>query len=381
VRVAIDGQFRSLPPSGTGAYLRFLTAALPAAAPDIEWTVIDPAEDRHWPRHVRILPGAVRNEPRFRRFNWEALGFSKAAERLGGFDLLHIPSMAAPLRSRIPLVVTVHDAIPFALPEYRASKPMRAHLTLMRRNIARATLVLTPSKAAALDLVSLLGLPAGKIRVTPEAADPSCTPDSDAAALESVKQRFGVTGPFCFNIGGLDVRKRVDLLVEAFARALPDLPAGSQLVIGGKAHSGNPVVYPPIEPVIDRFGVRDRVILTGWLSEAEKIALYQAATVYATPSIYEGFGLTALEAMACGTPVIAANRTSLPEVVGDAGILVEPDAPAITEALIRTMNDDALRDDLRARGLEQASRFSWAETARLTAAAYREAVELTAKPE
>ena len=378
MRVAIDGQFRSLPPSGTGAYLRFLTEALPAAAPDIDITVVDPAEERHWPRHFRVLPAAIGNEPRFRRLNWETLGFGKATEALGGFDLLHIPSRAAPLRTHTPFVVTVHDAIPYALPEYRTSKPMRAHLALMRKNVAKATLVLTPSRAAALDLVSLLGLPAGKIRVTPEAADPSCTPEANPAVIEAVTTRLGLTGPFIFNVGGLDVRKRVDLLVEAFARSLPDLPPGSQLVIGGKAHSGNPVVYPPIEPVIDRFGVRGQVILTGGLSEAEKNALYHAPTVYARPSIYEGFGLTGLEAVACGTPVIATNRTSLPEVVGDAGILVEPDASSIGEALIRTMNDEALRNDLRAKGLEQASRFSWAKTARLTAAAYREAVELTA---
>jgi glycosyltransferase involved in cell wall biosynthesis len=280
------------------------------------------------------------------------------------------------LRSRLPYVVTVHDAIPFVLPEYRASRAMRTHLALMQRTIAKATLILTPSNASALDLVSVLGLPAGKIRVTPEAADPRCVPGGHPEALEAVRLWFGITGPFCFTVGGLDVRKRVDLLIEAFARSLPDLPDGAQLVIGGKAHSGNSEIYPPLEPVIDRFSVRDRVIVTGWLDDPGKIALYQAATVYATPSIYEGFGLTALEAMACGTPVIAANRTSLPEIVGDAGVLIEPNVRALGQSLIELMNNEALRCDLRAKGLERASRYSWERTAELTAEAYREAAEM-----
>jgi glycosyltransferase involved in cell wall biosynthesis len=379
VRVAIDGQFLALPPSGTGTYLRNLLEALPIAAPDITFIAIDSADEGNWPRHWRLLPARIRNEPRLRRLNWEALGFGKAATLLPNIDLLHIPSMAAPIRSGLPYVVTVHDAIPFVLPEYRASRAMRAHLALMKRTIARATLILTPSNAAALDLVSVLGLSAGKIRVTPEAADPRCVPSEHPDALEVVRRRFGIGGPFVFTVGGLDVRKRVDLLIEAFARSLPELPEGAQLVIGGKAHSGNSVVYPPLQPVIDRFGMRDRVIVTGWLGDQEKIALYQSAAVYATPSIYEGFGLTALEAMACGTPVIAANRTSLPEIVGDAGLLIEPNAPALGRALIELMNNEDLRRDLRARGLARAAHYSWARTAELTADAYREAVEIAGR--
>ncbi len=376
MRVAIDGQFLSLPPSGTGTYLRNLIDALPSAAPDITFTIVDSADEANWPRHWRLLPATIRNEPRLRRLNWEALGFGKAAALLPDIDLLHIPSMAAPLRSRLPYVVTVHDAIPFVLPEYRASRAMRAHLTLMRHTIAKATLILTPSNAAALDLVSVLGLPAGKIRVTPEAADPRCVPSEHTDVLEVVRRRFGISGPFCFTVGGLDVRKRVDLLIESFARSLPELPEGAQLVIGGKAHSGNSVVYPPLQPVIDRFGVRNRVIVTGWLGDAEKVALYQAATVYVTPSIYEGFGLTALEAMACGTPVIAANRTSLPEIVGSAGLLVEPNARDLGRALVELMNNEELRCEMRAKGLERASHYTWRRTAELTADAYREAVAI-----
>jgi glycosyltransferase involved in cell wall biosynthesis len=125
--------------------------------------------------------------------------------------------------------------------------------------------------------------------------------------------------------------------------------------------------------VIDRLGVSDRVLLTGWLSDEDKIALYQAATLYATPSIYEGFGLTPLEAMACGTPVLAANRTSLPEIVGDAGLLVEPNVREVRDGLVRLFTDAALRTQLGERGIQRAGQFSWRKTAELTAAAYHEA--------
>lgn len=375
MRVAIDGQFLVLPPSGTGTYLQHLLAELPAVDPGTEYLVIDPVAEGKKSRSWRAIPAKLRGDARFRRFIWEIAGFKATAKRQKP-DLLHIPSFAAPWYSSVPFVTTIHDAIPFVLPEYQASRAMQVHLGLMKRTTRRAVLVLTPSEAAADDLVRVMGIDRAKIRVTPEAADPRCVPLVDNPLPELLTRRFGLSSPFVFTVAGLDVRKRVDLLVEAFAAALPLLPADVQLVIGGKAHSGNPVVYPPLQPLIDRLGIGDRVILTGWLSDEEKIALYQTATLYATPSIYEGFGLTALEAMACGTPVLVANRTSLPEVVGDAGVLVEPALEPLGDALVRLLNDPGLRADLSRRGVARAAEFSWRRTAELTAAAYHEAYDI-----
>jgi len=150
------------------------------------------------------------------------------------------------------------------------------------------------------------------------------------------------------------------------------------LVIPGRAHSENPRLYPPLEPLIRRLGLQQRVLLPGPVTEDEKVLWYQLATVYAYPSRYEGFGLSPLEAMACGTPVIAARCTSLPEVVGDAGILVELDEEAFAAALVRLLNDSALQEELRARGLARARMFTWQRTARETVAAYHEAVNIAA---
>jgi glycosyltransferase involved in cell wall biosynthesis len=174
-------------------------------------------------------------------------------------------------------------------------------------------------------------------------------------------------------MAGFDRRKNVPMLVRAFARSLISLPDDVALVLAGAPHSDNPTVFPPIEPVIRELGVGDRMVLTGRVTDADRVLLYQGAEGYVTPSAYEGFGLTPLEAMACGVPVIAANRTSLPEVVGDAGLLVEPELEAVAEAIVRLVTDRALRADLSRRGLARAAAFIWERTADLTVAAYREA--------
>jgi glycosyltransferase involved in cell wall biosynthesis len=374
MRIAIDGRFLALPPSGTGTYLRHLVEELPSVAPDDEFILIDPATEGQKNVWWRAMPKPLKRDARFRRFVWELAGF-KATAKMRSPDLMHVPSFAAPWYSSVPFVTTIHDAIPFVLPEYQASRPMRVHLALMKRTTRQAALVLTPSQAAADDLTRVLGIAPEKIRVTPEAADPRCVPPADRRLPDTLRVKFSIDGPFIFTSAGLDVRKRVDLLIEAFAIALPELPDNAKLVIGGKAHSENSVVYPPLQPVIDRLGIGKRVVVTGWLTDEEKIALYQSATVYASPSIYEGFGLTPLEAMACGTPVLVANRTSLPEIVGDAGLLVEPGVRAVRDGLIRIFSDEALRAEFGARGIQRAAQFSWRKTAELTAAAYHEAYE------
>ena len=371
MRVALDGRFLGLSPSGTGTYVRELAAALSNVAPGLDLLLLDP----RWTVGVADSSSGIAVSRR-RRAAWDLLGVATAAQRVDP-DLLHIPHFSAPLRSpRVPLVVTIHDAIPLALPAYRSTSAARVQLAIARRTVRRARLILTPSMASATDIERFLGLPADRIRVTPEAAGDEFVPAPDTLATvgRSVARRFGVTGRYVFNVGGLDVRKNLPTLLDAFAAALPRLSEPVQLVIGGAAHSANPAVFPPLAPVIDRLGLRDRVVLTQFLTDADKIALYQAADLYVTPSLYEGFGLSALEAMACGVPTIAANRTSLPEVVGNGGLLVEPEPATLAAAMVAVLNDPARRAHLRARGLARASQFSWERTAQLTLAAYEEAL-------
>jgi glycosyltransferase involved in cell wall biosynthesis len=378
VRVAIEASFLRLPPSGTGTYLRHLVEALGQVVPTITIEQLDPK----WPESPHAPTGtfaplrraiAVRHDPRIRRALWDTVGVARAARRHAP-DLLHVPHFSAPLWSPAPLVVTIHDVIPLVLPEYRASRAMRANLTVVRRTVRRARLILTPSRAAADDIERVLGIPASRIRVTPEAAGAEYVPAPRGIDARSAARRLGVPGRYVFNVGGLDVRKNLLVLLDAFARALPHLREPASLVIAGAAHSGNPIVFPPLEPVIAHLGLDRHVVLTGRVSEQDKIALLQGADLYVTPSLYEGFGLTALEAMACGVPTIAASRTSLPEVVGDGGLLVEPDPEALCAAMVEVLNAPDLAQDLRERGLARAAHFTWRRTAELTLDAYQEAL-------
>jgi len=254
---------------------------------------------------------------------------------------------------------------------------MRAHLAVVGRTTRVARAVITPSEHAATDVVDLLGVDPGRVHVTPEAADEAMAPPDDPAALAAALDRLGVRGRYVFNIGGLDVRKGIPLLLEAFAGVVEASDEPITLVIAGAAHTGNPHVYPPMEPHVERLGLAGQVLFPGRVSEAEKLALYQGAALYATPSSYEGFGLTVLEAMACGVPVVAADRTSLPEVVGDAGLLVDLDARLLANAMLSVLTDSAFAADLCARGLARAETFSWRETARLTADVYRSVASAT----
>jgi glycosyltransferase involved in cell wall biosynthesis len=290
---------------------------------------------------------------------------------------MHVPYWAAPVVQRVPYVVTVHDVIPLALPAYRGSTAMRVYLSLVSRAARRARLILTDSEHARRDIIARLGASAGNVLTIPLAAGDQYRPPRDGEAETSeaaLRAKFGLHKPFIFNVGGLDLRKRLDVLVEGFALALPQLHDEVELAIAGSAHTGNSTLYPSLEPLLRRLGVTKRVRLLGFVSEDDKRALFWSAEAYAFTSEYEGFGLSPLEAMACGAPVICSNRTSLPEVVGDAGVLVDPTPRNVAAALVRVLNDAPLRRQLAAAGLTRARSFSWERTADATVAAYRRAV-------
>lgn len=368
ITVAIDGNFLALPASGIGTYLRGLLDALNADADSlgVRMHLVEPAPGRF------LHPGSKQH-----RFLWDAFGVAGGvlAARDPKPDLLHLPQMSAPLSSPIPVVATIHDVIPFVMDDYRASRAMRLYLATMARSVKKARRVIAPSRSAKADIARVLGIPADRIRVIEEAADPSFVPGTGGSAIALVAEKWGLTGRYLFNIGGFDRRKNLPLLIEAFAAALPSLDDDVRLVIAGAPHTGNERVFPPLEPVIREHGVEGRVVLTGRVTDEERLALYQAAHVYITPSEYEGFGLTPLEAMACGVPAIVANRTSLPEVVGDAGLCVEPTVEELSRAIVFLMTDDARHEALSRASLQRASQFSWPRAAKETVEVYREALD------
>ena len=375
IDVLLDGAFIAQPRTGSGQYTLALWREL-ARNDDPVMTLALPAQppvDLADAARALVLVPPTRWPSKVRKLWWEQRGIPQLA-RAAQPRLVHIPYFAAPLRLSTPFVVTVHDVIPLVLPEYRASLAMRFYTALMRRTVRRARLILTDSEWSRKDIVRVLGYPAERIRVVPLGVEERFAPTPESDATQALAQAWGITGPVVLNLGGFDVRKNLPLLVRAFARALPRLPAGTRLVILGQPHSANPRLYPPLAPLIRELGLEQHVLLPGPVSEEEKLLWYRLASVYAYPSRYEGFGLSPLEAMACGTPVIAARCTSLPEVVGEAGILVEPEEDAFAEALVRVLTDAELRCTLRERGLARARMFSWQRTAEQTLTVYREAI-------
>jgi glycosyltransferase involved in cell wall biosynthesis len=284
-------------------------------------------------------------------------------------DLLHVQYTAPPL-APCPVVATVHDLSFEHLPE-TFKRRSRVQLRLTVRATARAAAhVIAPSEYTRRDLVETYGLDPSRVTAIPLAVSPHFRPVGDASELACVRRRYGITDEYVLAVGSIQPRKNLGRLVRAYsalrrARGRSNLP---QLVLVGK----KAWLYGETLRAIEAEGVGDAVVLTGYVSEGDLPALYSGALCFAYPSYFEGFGLPPLEAMSCGAPVLTGNLTSLPEVVGDAGLTVDPfDTEALADALARLIDDAALRADLRARGLHRARGFDWRDTARMTLKVYR----------
>jgi glycosyltransferase involved in cell wall biosynthesis len=288
-------------------------------------------------------------------------------------DLFHSTNFMAPLmRGRAKLVTTIHDIIPLKFPRYAPrSKKTRLfpiYKGLMKRLVAVSDLIIADSEQSRRDIIEFLGAPADKVRRIYLGVDPKYRPLPAAIGAE-VKQRLGVRDRLALFAGRADPYKNLISLVRAAEAVNAKGEIHCTVVVAGKKDRR----YPEVEQYLDRAGAHGEVRFAGSLDDDQLIPLYNAADVLVLPSLYEGFGLPPLEAMACGIPVICSNRASLPEVVGDAGILVEPtDVRAIADAMERVFTDGALRARMSAAGLERAKLFPWKRTAEETLALYNE---------
>lgn len=287
-------------------------------------------------------------------------------------DLLHVQFTAPPF-APCPVVSTIHDLAFEHLPEtFNRRSWMQLRLTV-RRTARTAAHIITPSEFSRRDLIETYNVAPERITVTLEAAAPHFRP-APADAITAVKRRYGISGDYVLAVGSIQPRKNLVRLVRAYSdlrrsRSQANLP---QLVLVGK----RAWLYGETLRAVEHSGVAANVIFTGYVPEQDLPALYTGALCFVYPSYFEGFGLPPLEAMSCGTPVIAGDRTSLPEVVGDAGILVDPfDTDAIGAGLARLIDDETLRATLSQRGLERAARFDWRETARRTLQVYEQATK------
>ena len=386
MKIALNSLFLQTPSSGSEQYLLHLLRALKEIDQQNEYLLLGPRPVKRdgsgnipFPYQVNPVPTLAGRNENIEKLVWEQYT-GPAAARKAGADLYHVPYFAPPLFPRTPTVVTIHDVIPLRLPAYQAGARVKAYMRLVARAARNATLIITVSQHARQDMMDALHLPAERICVTYEAAGDQYRPITDPAALSQARARYGVGERYIFYLGGLDQRKNVPQLVRAFAHLYKQLNQPElQLLISGNPDKQKGPFFPDPRPVAAALGVSDQVICR-FVEDEDKPAMYSGASLFVFPSLYEGFGLDPLEAMSCGAPVVCSNRTSLPEVVGDAALSVDPeDTQALVEAMRSVLTDTSLAIDLRARSLQRAAQFSWRKTATETLTAYQEALARSKK--
>ena len=302
---------------------------------------------------------------------FEQVAFPRAC-RSASVDLAHVPYSASPLRPTVPTVVTVHDLIPLLLPAYRGSILVWLYTHLVAAAARHADLIITDSLSSKSDIVRHLRVPAERVHVIYLAADPACRPISDEKVLAAVRRKYGLPDAYVLYLGGFDQRKNLSGLLKAYARVSKAIGDKTPpLVVAGRPPSADTPLFPDPKRMARELGVEQKVIFTGWIAEEDKPALYSSAVFFAFLSLYEGFGLMPLEAMACGIPVLVARSSSLPEIVGSGGLLVNPTDPdEVVEAMLTLLRDAALRQQLGQDALVQAAKFDWKRTAEQTLQVY-----------
>jgi len=285
-------------------------------------------------------------------------------------DVLHVQFTAPPF-CPCPVVVSIHDLSFEHLPEtFKRRSRTQLRLTV-RHSARRATRILSLSEHTRRDIIETYRIDAEKVSAIPLAAADHFGPVNDNRELQRVRHNYGIAGDYILCVGSIQPRKNLARLIRAYALLRGNSSADKlpKLVLVGKCAW----LYDETLRTLEKTGVKDTSVVTGYVPESDLPALYSGALCFVYPSYFEGFGLPPLEAMKCGTPVIVGNRTSLPEVVGDAALSVDPfDIEAIAAAITRLMNNSALRDELSVRGQERARMFSWQHTARETLKVYTE---------
>jgi glycosyltransferase involved in cell wall biosynthesis len=347
--------------SGTGRYAAELLAALAAQPGGIKYGVV-------WPLRHPVPPLGdadvfpLDSRP-LRRLPAEMCGFPA----LRGFkpDLLHYPANVGALRSAVPVVLTIHDLSFLRHPEWFTRGRALYYRAAVRRTAARAAHIIADSQATADDVLALLKVPQERITVVPLGVSAAFHP-APAEAIVRARVQYQLPPRYFLYAGTIEPRKNLERLIAAFDHVAHTFDL--DLVIAGRGgwHTR------PVEAAAAAARHRARIHFPGYIAEEDLPAVLSAAHAFLWPSLFEGFGLPVLEAMACGTPVLTASVSSLPEVAGDAALLVNPrDMIALAEAIKTLAADAALRRDLAERGFRRAAQFTWAACAEKTISVYR----------
>lgn len=374
MRIAIDAHSVGTGLGGNESYATNLIEAL---------AEIDTAND--YTIYVTKAAARERFENRWPNFNVRStlphtpliripLSLSRELRR-NPVDVLHVQFTAPPF-APCPVVVSIHDLSFEHLPQtFKHRSRVQLRMTV-RKSARAADQILTLSEFVRRDVIKTYGINGHKVTAVPLAAPSKFAPVVNPKELQRVKQKYGVDQDYILTVGAIQPRKNLPRLLDAYSvlrRSQPNAKLPKLVLVGKLAW-----LYDDTLRAITQLGLTDFVTLTGYVPEDDLLALYSGAQCFVYPSYFEGFGLPPLEAMKCGAPTIVGNRTSLPEVVGDAAILVDPfEVTDIASAIWRVVTDPDLRESLRAAGIQRAKLFDWRDTARKTLAVYERAAGLT----
>ncbi len=369
MRVGIDYTSAVRQSAGIGRYTRGLIDALAAVDRENRYVLFSAGKDTRatrWPSNFsyRALPLTDRHLS----ILWQRLRLPLPVELVTGrVDIYHSPDFVLAPVWRARAVLTVHDLSFMRYPECSPPPLLEYLMRSVPRSVRRADLVLADSESTRQDVVELLGIDPARVRTVYAGVEEHFSIMAPPDEAIRARQRYGITRPYILGVGTLQPRKNFTTLIRAYDRLRQEHGIPHQLVIAG----GRGWLDAPIYATIDELSLREAVVLAGFVDDADLPALYQGADLFAFPSLYEGFGIPILEAMAGGTPVVTAQASSMPEVAGDAALLVSPlDVDALADAMWRLLDDAALRETLVFRGRQQVVKFSWRHAAEALLAAY-----------
>ena len=375
MRIGIDYTAAVNQGAGIGRYARQMTRALLELDRENEYVLFVPSAS---PEASRASESAIVGQANVSLARlplseralvalWHRLRVPVPVELFSGrLDVFHSPDFALAPVLRARTLVTVHDLSFRRVPECFKPALLSYLNRVVPRSVARADIVLADSESTRNDAIELLRLAPERVFVVYAGVDSRFRRVTDQGLLEDVRSRYSLPGRFVLSVGTLQPRKNYVRLIEAFSR-LSDVEDVSLVISGARGW-----LYEEIYRRVEELGLSSRVLFPGYVAEADLPALYSLSEVFAFPSLYEGFGLPPLEAMACGTPVVVSRASSLPEVVGNAGCLVDPlSVEEIAGTLQALLDSPARRADLAEQGVAQAARFTWSEAARVLLGLYR----------
>ncbi len=368
MRIAIDYTAAIRQGAGIGNYVRNLVDALLAQDSKNQYTLLTsgrPTRERPFPKAENVRARSIINPDRYLNILWYRWRLPLHATFFTGqVDIYHGPDFVLPpINGKVCKIVTVHDLAFIEHPEYALPQMVAFLNKVVPEAVGAADVVAAVSQATRQTLIEHLKTPPEKITIIPNGVRPHFRRITDPILLAATRHKFGLKHPLVLGVGTLEPRKNHSGLIKAFHKA--QSAAGKQQRPAMLALAGGPGwLYEETQQLIAKLKLEKKVRFLGRVNELELITLYSMADVFAFPSFFEGFGVPPLEAMACGAPVITSNTSSLPEVVGDAALLIDPhNTSELAQAMIRLLEDETLREEIRQKGYTRAQLFTWPKSA------------------